>query len=361
MPTKTKNILICPLDWGLGHATRCVPIIKMLIDKGANVTIGADNRPLAFLKEEFPNLPFVKFPGYNIRYPENRSMVLKMLISFPKILKKLREEHIFLKKIISDYSIDIVISDNRFGLWNKKTKCIYITHQLNIKCPSWLRIFEYVLFKINKYFIDKYDECWIPDKENLNISGELTRNYKSFKNIHYIGLLSRFYQNINTSESKPKYDVICILSGPEPQRTIFENIILKQIRKNNIIRILIVRGLTESSASEKLQENVLFTDHLETDTLFQAISEADIIICRPGYTSIMDIITIGKKAIFVPTPGQTEQEYLAEYYKNRGWFYSINQKKFNLFRSLEKSKFYPGWKAKYDNEDLADRVNFWLD
>jgi len=317
------------LDWGLGHATRCVPIIKMFIDGGANVIIGADNRPLAFLKKEFPDSHFIKFPGYNICYPEK-------------------------------IGIDIVVSDNRFGLWNKKTKCVFITHQLIVKCPNWLKYFEYLLMKINKYFINKYDECWVPDKENFKLSGELTKNYKSFHNLHLIGPLSRFNQYNDDYLNKIKYDVLFILSGPEPQRTIFENIILQQLKVSCNLNILIVRGLTESSGSEKLQENILFVDHLETNQLLQAISESDIIICRSGYSSIMDIVTLGKKAIFVPTPGQTEQKYLAKYYKNKVLFYSINQKKFSIFSSLEKSKFYQGLKGKYNNEKLAERVNFLL-
>ena len=329
----------------------------MFINAGANVIIGADNRPLAFLKKEFPNLQFIVIKGYNISYPEKGSMVLKMFFSFPKILKLIRKEHNTLKRIISDNSIDIVISDNRFGLWNKSVKSVFITHQLIVKCPKWLNFFEYLLMKMNKYFINKFDECWVPDKGNFKLSGELSENFKSFKNTHLIGLLSRFNEYNFNLNSNIKYDILFILSGPEPQRTVFENIILNQLKGKSNFNFLIVRGLAESTFSKNVQENILMVDHLETNNLLKAILESEIIICRPGYSSIMDIVTLGKKAIFVPTPGQTEQEYLAKYYKKKGLFYSIKQNKFSIFRSLEKSKFYPGMKVKYDNSELAERVD----
>ena len=362
MTNNNINILVCPLDWGLGHATRCVPLIRKFIAAGANVIIGADNRPLAFLEKEFPSLQFIRFQGYDIRYQGKGSMAARMFLSFPHILRRIRKEHKYLQKIISDFNIDIVVSDNRYGLWSNKTKCIFITHQLKIKCPGWLKLFEYILLQVNKYFINKYDECWIPDfKGEMTLSGDLSKNYKLFTNVHFIGLLSRFSNaSLENFKCEQKYDALFILSGPEPQRTIFENIILDQVKDNTSLKILIVRGITEATESKNISENVSIINHLETNELVKAISESAIIVCRPGYSSIMDIAALGKRAVFVSTPGQTEQEYLAVYYKKKNLFFSVNQKKFNLREAIDKSRLYSGLKIKTDYKNLDERINFLL-
>jgi len=357
-----KNILICPLDWGLGHATRCVPIIKECIHQGANVILAASNRPLAFLKKEFPNLTFIDFPGYNIKYPENGKMVFSMLKSAPGILKAIKNEKKILEKIIHDYNIDIVISDNRFGLQSKDAYCIYITHQVMIKCPPSLSFLEKYLYKIHRSYIKKYDECWIPDFANgINLSGDLSHKYPAHKNTFFIQPLSRF--NLLKPEEKKsdkKYDVIVVLSGPEPQRSIFEEIVLEQAKTMNHIKFLFVRGITEEVQDIKQKENISMVSHLETEALRKAMIESGLIICRPGYSSIMDIVKLNKNAVFVPTPGQTEQLYLAGYFLSRNIFYSTNQEDFNLDNCLLKSYYYKGIGLIYNSNILSERLNFLL-
>ena len=354
-----KTVLICPLDWGLGHASRCIPVIREFLDAGAKVIIGADKRPLALLRDEFPNLEWVQFPGYNISYPENGSMSLKMARSVPKILKGIREENALLKDIIREKSIDIVVSDNRFGLWNKNVKTIFMTHQIMIKCPGVLKIFEYFLHRINLSFIKKFDECWIPDydKEN-NLSGDLGHKNKSISKTFFIGPLSRFNKKdfANPAEKGSEYDAIFILSGPEPQRTIFEEIILDQLNKAKQLKTIIIEGLTEERKSLLHGENLEVYPHLSTNEIFEKINKSNVVICRSGYSSIMDLATMGKKAILVPTPGQTEQEYLADYFKKKNIYYSEDQKHFNLTRALSSSGFYTGLKAQSGHQILTDRI-----
>ncbi len=357
MPDK-KNILVCPLDWGLGHATRCVPVIQEFLNLGVNVIIAADKRPLAFLKKEFPALTFITFPGYDITYPEKGIMAVKMLFSLPRIFRGIRKEKKFLQKIITEYNIDVVISDNRYGLWNKSVKCIFITHQLSVQIPGWLKFFEYFAMQLNKHYIKKYDECWVPDLQGRNnLSGELSAKHKDFHNVYFIGLLSRFrnYRN-KFNDNKIKYDIIFILSGPEPQRTVFENIVLEQLKKNNHLKAIIVRGITESTEEKYINENIKIVNHLKTDQLAQAILESALVICRPGYSSIMDLITLGRNAVFVPTPGQTEQEYLSKLFRNKILFYSVSQRSFSLHKVIEKAAFYGGLKIDNDNNCLRYRI-----
>jgi len=187
-----KRILVAPLDWGLGHATRCIPIIRYLVEKNCEVIIAADKRPMELLKKEFPSLEFVVMPGYNISYPKNGSMVLKMAVQVPKILKGTKQEHTQLEKIIAEEKIDAVISDNRFGLWAKKIPCVFITHQLMVKSP----LGEKWIHKLNKDYISKYSECWIPDVKN-GLSGDLGNKFKLPEHAKFIGLLSRFNTPLN--------------------------------------------------------------------------------------------------------------------------------------------------------------------
>jgi uncharacterized protein (TIGR00661 family) len=355
-----KNILVCPLDWGLGHATRCVPVINKFLETGANVIIAADNRPLAFLKEEFPDLQFISFPGYNIRYPKGGNMALQMLLSIPKILHGIKTEHRTLDKIIDENTIDIVVSDNRYGLWNKRVRTVFITHQLSIKCSGWIRIFQWLLFLINRHYINKFDECWVPDFQGgFNISGSLSKLHERFKNIHFIGMLSRF-KKVETAEDnalQAEYEILFVLSGPEPQRSVFESLIVSQIKTMDMPSTLIVRGMTEGKAEKQIAANVLMVDHVETLRLEKLMREAKLIFCRPGYSSIMDLVTMGKNAVFVPTPGQTEQEYLARYYAERKLFCVQSQKNFSITKALQEALNYHGMRLKPKEADtLSQRI-----
>lgn len=366
---KQKRILICPLDWGLGHATRVIPIIRLLIQKGAEVIIAAEERPLQLLRQEFPDLEFIRLKGYNINYSEKYSMVLKMLFSIPTILNGILKEHNELKKIIKEKSIDIVISDNRFGLWNKNIRSVFITHQLMIKTPFG----EELLHFINLYFIKKFDECWVPDnKGENNMSGDLAHKYSLPENGFYIGILSRFNENqvsgiryhngyqssgIRYQVSTP-FEVLAIISGPEPQRSIFEKIVLKQLKESQL-KVLVVCGKTE--AEEKIEPigNIEMRNHLNAKEMQDAILNSKIIIARSGYSTIMDLAVLGKKAIFIPTPGQTEQEYLAETLMKKKIAYSQKQSEFNLLSALIEAENYRGFEKTGGNEVLKKRIE-WL-
>ncbi len=338
--SKKKRILVCPLNWGLGHAARCIPLIRELELAGAEVIIAADGHPAELLKNEFPHLQLIRIQGYNITYSPGRSQALKMILSAPLIGAGICREHYFLKKIIKDFSIDIVISDNRFGLWSKKVRSIFITHQVMIKCPPSLRFLEPALCRLNRFFISRYHECWIPDfpGEN-NLSGDLAHQYTLPANTYFIGPLSRFKDNALPASTGGK--LLVILSGPEPQRSIFEKRIVEDLARCSFPALL-VRGLPGNAAPAPfaIPPGVTMVPHLDSGKLREAFLSASVIICRGGYSSIMDLAALGRNAIFVPTPGQTEQEYLAEYFKKKKIFYSEPQEEFNLSRSLEESKKY---------------------
>jgi uncharacterized protein (TIGR00661 family) len=348
-----KNILICPLDWGLGHASRCVPVIKELQRLNFNIIIGADKNPLFFLQQEFPKIPTVTIPGYDITYSEKGSS-FQLFCESVRFYKSIKKERQLIENIIEEHNIDIIISDNRYGLWSKKVKSIIITHQLFVKTPLGS---SFAHKKIEK-LINNFNECWIPDYENQsNLSGDLSHQKKIAIKHRFIGPLSRF---VMQREVEYKYDVIAIISGPEPQRTIFENLILKQFEISNL-KAVMVRGLPNSNinADEVKQStnksevtsfetgsykdgNIKIINHLPTEELQEFILKSKLVITRSGYSSIMDLVALGKKAILVPTPGQSEQVYLAKYHLAQGNFYTQNQNELDLKIGLLKvEKFAP--------------------
>lgn len=358
---KSPHILVSPLDWGLGHATRCVPVIRELIRQNAQVIIAADRGPLAFLKQEFPHLEFITLPGYRFSYPGSGNMALKMIAQSPAILHGISKEHRALEKIIQSHRIDAVISDNRYGLWNKKIPSIILTHQLKIKTPARLGFLQPFLFGLNKHFIRHYNECWIPDfSDEPNLSGELSHIPMPVPNTFFIGPLSRFSdlkiaRNEPEKENPTKYDLLVMLSGPEPQRTILEEKIMVQVKKSSY-STLILRGKPETTGNKFLNQNPRILPHLDSEKMVGVIQNSGIILSRPGYSTIMDLAALGKKAIFIPTPGQTEQEYLADYCLEKKWFYSMDQNRINIEKAITESVNFTGISRKSEPSLLQERI-----
>ncbi len=351
-----KTILVCPMDWGLGHATRVVPIIEVLKKKkDIHLIVGADNRPLEFLKRRYPQLEVIKFPGYAPQYPAKGIMVLKMITEIPEMKKQADKAHLFLEKLITEKNIDLVISDNRYELWSEKTKTVFITHQLNIQTPKYGKVAKPALKQMIYSYIKKHDELWIPDvKDENNLSGALSHIEKyPLKNYCFIGPLTRF-QYVKPLLPKQNIDLLILLSGPEPQRTILE-IKLKDQAFQSGLSTVILQGRTEEKHHVKMGNLEIFS-HLPDEQFAGYIKASKNIICRPGYSSLMDLAWFGKKAIFIPTPGQTEQEYLAETLKQKGLYYYQNQKEFDLQKALARSENYRGLTMKNNAAVLENRI-----
>ncbi|MEO5967836.1 MAG: glycosyltransferase [Ferruginibacter sp.] len=330
------KVLVAPLDWGLGHATRCIPIIRSLINNGAEVLLAAEKETKLLLSKEFPDLIILNIEGYRVKYQKSGSFAIKLFTQIPGIISSIKKEKNWLSEVIKKHKIDIVISDNRYGLNNKMVHCIFITHQLSILTGN--KLLDKILQKINYRFISKFNECWIPDvKENNNLSGLLSHPKKlPDTKIKYVGVLSRFIK----LHSNIKNNFLFLISGPEPQRTIFEEQLIK-VSKNILGNKIFVRGVPNSDEL-KINDETLFYNHLPAEKLNQLISESEIIVCRSGYSTIMDLSATGKKAILIPTPGQKEQEYLAKYLGNKNGFIFL-QSLDNINGAIEtiKGKDYP--------------------
>jgi len=327
-----SRILVAPLDWGLGHATRCIPIIRELLTQGCDVWLAGEGAQQQLLKAEFPELSFLQLPGYKIRYAKTaRGLIWKMIQQGPKMRRAILYEHLWLKKMIARHHFDAVISDNRYGLYHSEVPCIFITHQLTIKSSAgkWA---EKILQKRNYKYISRFGECWVPDKEGENnLAGELSHPaIKPAVPVHYIDLLSRFEKK---DLAQKKNHLLIILSGPEPQRGMLEEKIIKDISHYNGTAT-IVRGLPGFASMIPSTNMIKFYNHLPAAELNIEMQEAEYIISRSGYSTVMDLVALQKKSILIPTPGQTEQEYLGIYLMKKGIAVSISQKDFSLQKAL---------------------------
>lgn len=329
-----KKLLVAPLDWGLGHATRCVPVIKDLINNNCEVWLAGEGAQEKLLREEFPSLPFLPLKGYRIQYAKT-GLPGKLLRQIPSILRSIKEENKWLKEQVSRHQFDAVISDNRYGLYHEKLFSVFITHQLCIK-SSLGKWSERVLQKWNYKLIDRFNECWIPDEEGKNnLAGELS-NPRKLPGIpvRYIGILSRF-QRKDSEEIKDH--LLIILSGPEPQRTILENKIIDQIVNYNG-EATIVRGLPTEKNIIPSTNTIHFYNHLSSEELNSEAMKAEFVISRSGYSTVMDIAALQKKSILIPTPDQTEQEYLADYLMKKKFTFFVKQKDFSLLKNIEEAR-----------------------
>jgi len=319
--TKQKTILVAPLNWGLGHATRCIPIINALQEKGYKVLIGSD----------------IELPSYDIKYAKKgKNFKLKMIKDSPKVLKAMTNERKAIKKLVKQGKIQGIISDNRMGVRHKSIPCVFITHQLNVLSgnTSWLSS------KMHQEIIKKFQECWVPDVEGKpNLSGKLGHLKKSSFPIKYIGPLSR----LNQLEAITFYDLMVIISGPEPQRTLLEEKLFEEVKMFNG-KVLFVRGKIEAKQEKFDFLNTTVFNFMKSESLELAFNQSAMVLCRSGYTTIMDLAKLEKKAFFIPTPGQFEQVYLAKKLDKQGLAPFCKQEDFTI-DLLKKVDEYKGFSS----------------
>jgi uncharacterized protein (TIGR00661 family) len=329
-----KNILIAPLNWGLGHATRCIPIINALIENGFNPILASDGVALELLKKEFPNLKTLELPSYHIEYAKNgKNFKWKMFKNSPKMIAAILEEKKIIKKWIKEFNIDGIISDNRLGVYSKKITSVFITHQLRVLTGNT----TWISSKLHQNIIKKFNECWIPDfKEKPNLTGKLGHIKDSNLKLKYIGPLSRIVKK----EMPHKYDLMVILSGPEPQRGMLQIILQEEVTQFDG-KVLFIKGIIEKEQKKIQVANVTYYNFMNSAEIENAFNESKVVLCRSGYTTIMDLSKLGKKAFFIPTPGQYEQEYLAKKLKKDGLVPYSSQDNFKI-KDLNQIPVYKG-------------------
>jgi len=342
----SKSVLVAPLNWGLGHATRCIPIIRSLLAQNFVPVIASDGIALQLLQKEFPELETITLPNYQIEYAKKgKNFKLKMLKDSPKIWKAITEEKKMMKKLMKTRDFCGIISDNRFGVYSKKVPSVFITHQLNVLSgqTTWLSS------KIHQLVIKKFDECWVPDMaKKPNLSGKLGHLKHSSLPLKYIGPLSRLLPQ----ELPIVYDLMVILSGPEPQRTILEEKLFEEV-KHFEGKVLFVRGKVEATQDYFQFLNCDVYNFMQSNELQKAFNESELVLCRSGYTSVMDLAKLNKKAFFIPTPGQFEQEYLAKRLQKQQLAPMATQTNFSI-EQLARVKDFKGLSSFNFEENYAD-------
>jgi len=309
-------------------------LIRALNHAGYRVYIATQGPQQTLLQKEFPDNPFLSLPGYQVRYSRSKGWLpFKIMQQLPALLRIVQWEHRWLEEAIEQYGIDLVISDNRYGLWTKKCRTVFITHQLQIKAPFlWL---EHIIQRIHYRFIERFNACWVPDQEEGNgLAGTLSHpNRKPAIPVTYIGLLSRFY----ASNSINKKQITVLLSGPEPQRTLLEEKIIAQLSSIHK-EVLLVRGLPAAMDNITVPPHIKAVNHLTAEALQAVLENSSIVIARSGYSSMMDFSRLHCTTILIPTPGQTEQEYLAKRCEQKGYAIHAEQSDLDLNQALAKAE-----------------------
>ena len=302
----SKTVLVAPLHWGLGHAARCIPIIEQQLAEGNRVLIAASEGPRALLKPRFNSrCTFIEIPFMRITYPKDGNMARHFFFKGPSLLWSIWREHLYLRSLVKKENIDAVISDSRFGLWNKRVQSIFISHQIDIKAP----LFQGLINALNRWVMNQFDEVWIPDySSHPGLAGELSHPQKMPLRFKYIGPQSRFSQKLELRPNENK--VLALISGPEPQRTLFENEIIARFKASSE-KVIILSGKPHIENKEEAN-NIIIVNHLNDDELVKELESASMVIARSGYSTIMDFHVLGVNAEYIATPGQTEQEYLMQ-------------------------------------------------
>ena len=339
--TQKPLVLIAALDWGLGHTTRCIPLIRELLLKQCSVIVACNNTQKALLTLEFNEISFVHLDGYEFEYGESATTTFyKVIRQIPKILTRIKAENAWLKGFLREKKVDLVISDNRFGFYSAEIPSIYITHQLAIKTGLGRQV-DGIIRRKNYSYINRFKECWVPDTSSEGLAGKLSHpNRLPAIPVKYLGTLSRFEDCDPGGLPGPAPYLMILISGPEPQRTIFEKQVLNELKDYNGTAILL-RGLPGSDSTIASSPKLIIHNHLPAKQLNDLLCKVKVVISRPGYTSVMDLLKLKKKCIFIPTPGQTEQEYLAGYLYEKKFAMAYRQDHFSLKKALQRFNEFP--------------------
>lgn len=352
------NILVAPLDWGLGHTTRCVPVIAYLRAIGHHVLFAGNHQQCVYINGTFPRIETIYLEGYNVRYAQLGSLFMPAIMKqIPSLLRTIRKENAWLKETVKQYKIDLVISDNRYGLYHETVPSVIITHQLNI-ITGLGSMADNILRWLHYRFLNRFNNVWVADvQQSPGLAGRLSHPASLPRNTQYIGLLSQVEPLATTNTGY----LLVLLSGPEPQRTILADELWLQVLSYTG-KVMFVEGSDEAAVKEDIPEHITYHKKLSGDALAAAISGADIVICRSGYSTLMDLVKLNKKAILIPTPGQTEQEYLGRTLYKDEVFINKPQQSFNLADALAEAEQFPFRKMQFGGtfEQFKPVINDWL-
>ncbi|PSR03961.1 MAG: glycosyltransferase [Bacteroidetes bacterium SW_11_45_7] len=357
-----KRILVAVLNWGLGHAARSVPLIRELQQQGAEVVIASDGQALGFLQKEIPNGRFTTLPSYNPRYSSTNRMIPTILWQVPKFLRVRNKEHEIVQKLVATHKIDGIIADCRWGCYSAEVPSLIVTHQLNLQVPNWADWLSTPLNWVNQRLLKNFDKCWVPDyADEPNLSGRLAHNQESDLAIDFIGPLSRVWR-MSCHKKDIEWEVLVLLSGPEPQRCVLEQKLMKQIEEiaGNILFVRGVPGKQEIEQISRDSQHIKIVNSLTTEALAEVLASTSMVVARAGYSTIMDLLAARQKGLLIPTPGQTEQEYLAKRCMEMGLFYTVEQNQLQLRKDIPKAEQYKRGTRAGTPSKLKDAISSYL-
>ena len=351
-----KRILVSPLSWGLGHATRDLPIIRYFLERGHEVTIAASDRALALLRHEAPGCEFLELADYPTPYSATRFFVPKFLAMAPVMIRAMHREARNVRRLLAERDFDLILSDNRFNVCSREIPSFLISHQLRFHAPSALRPFRFVTELFNYFYHRHFRAVIVPDYADPveNLSGQLAHGLwlARRRKIYYAGILS----SVRRMDVAEDVDVFISVSGPEPQRTELERIVLARIQECPGERIVVTLGKPEVKETRAIGERITVHGFLDRAGQEEMMNRAKLTVCRSGYTTVMELAELGKKALFIPTPGQTEQEYLAWYYARRGWFHAASQYRLDLPRDIARAQGMAGLPFRADTRENVEKL-----
>lgn len=337
------HVLVAPLDWGLGHATRCIPIIRYLLEKNCVVTLAAEGPVAVLLRSNFPDLKIIRLRGYKISYSKNSlTFAVKILAQVPKILRSIKKERHWLSQMADEYKFDLIISDNRYGLKTVGRYSVIMTHQLQIRSGQGA-LADRILKSLHYPLLEKFDACWVVDEASQQgLAGSLSHPDQIPANARYIGLLSQLNPAVERIATDEKH-ILVLLSGPEPMRGILEQKILAQASERKEYHFTIVAGNPSALIPLALPDHISYHTHLNAPQLTELLNKSALVICRSGYSTLIDLAVMHKKALLIPTPGQSEQEYLGHRLLDRGLCFCQKQSLLNLEKDIPNALKYPGF------------------
>ena len=351
-----KRILVSPLSWGLGHATRDLPILRYFLERGHHVTVAAEGRALALLRHEAPACEFLELKDYPPPYSTTRFFVPKFLAMAPTMIRAMNREARNVRRLLAERQFDLILSDNRFNVCSRRIPSFLISHQLRFHTPLALRPLECITELFNYFYHRYFTAVIVPDcaDPNDNLSGRLSHNlwFARRRKIYYAGVLS----SVARADVPQDVDVFISISGPEPQRTELERIVLERVGDLDAGRIVVTLGKPEVTETRRLGDRVTVYGYLDRAGQQEMLNRARLVVCRSGYTTVMELAELGKKALFIPTPGQTEQEYLAEFYAGRGYFHAVSQYRLDLARDVPRALQMPGLPFRSDTRANVERL-----
>jgi len=329
-----KVVLVAILDWGLGHASRMVPVIDGLLAQNVRVILTGSGASLTYLQKRYPQMESREMPSEEMRYGKSGAglALLKRALHQPGINKI---QQAWIREIVAKEKINGIISDNLYGVYHHEIPSVIVTHQVGLLVPVFKKAFDRKLAQ----WLDHFTEVWVPDLPGAaSLSGKMTEN--AFLRIPkiFVGNLSRLR---SVASAKKDIALTALISGPEPQRSLFEKEVLKLMKKTPGRKVLI-RGILGGS-TEKIADmtDMEVYDFLDDTALSEMIIRSEWVVCRSGYSTLCDLRVLGAKAVVVPTPQQPEQLYLARRGSEKGWFQSTEQQLISKAILEDRQKFIP--------------------